>query len=262
MSDTWSVQNYTQFLDLRTRPARDLLAAIPSTFQPTLVYDLGCGPGNSTLLLKERWPQANIIGVDSSLAMLQEARLTLPAVQFIHQDITHFNPSEQVDALFANASLQWLSHHEVLLPRLFGFLKPGGVFAVQMPNNFHSPTHQVALQILNQHSNWKLFLKFIHYPVLKNPLYDPAWYYDLFLQEHANHIQLWETTYLQEMENYDSIFAWVKGTALRTFLSEMDAEQQLQFQKLYTETVATYFPLQRNKKVLLPFRRFFILVVK
>src|SRR5215472_5948603 len=126
MKTAWNVKNYSQFLDLRTRPARDLLSAIPDSFQPHIVYDLGCGPGNSTILLKNRWPQANIIGLDSSSAMLQEAKTSYPDTHFIKGDIASFSPAEKIDCLFANASLQWLDQHEILIPKLLQLLSPGG----------------------------------------------------------------------------------------------------------------------------------------
>ena len=118
MTNAWNAKIYSQFLDLRTRPARDLLSAIPDSFQPKTVYDLGCGPGNSTILLKDRWPHAEIVGLDSSLDMLEEAKTSYPDINFIEGDIAHFSPREKIDCLFANASLQWLDEHEVLIPKL------------------------------------------------------------------------------------------------------------------------------------------------
>src|SRR5205814_7169981 len=121
MSDTWNSEIYSQFLDLRTRPARDLLSIIPNSFQPKTVYDLGCGPGNSTALLKERWPYAVVVGVDSSPNMLKAAKAAYPNLEFIQDDIALFESAEKIDCLFANASLQWLNHHETLIPRLLKF---------------------------------------------------------------------------------------------------------------------------------------------
>src|SRR5688572_4859901 len=116
-STSWNAKDYSQFLDLRTQPSRDLLAAIPDSFQPRTVYDLGCGPGNSTVLLKDRWPHANVIGMDSSSDMLHEAKHTYPDIEFEKGDIAGFSPKEKIDCLFANASLQWLDHHEVLIQK-------------------------------------------------------------------------------------------------------------------------------------------------
>jgi trans-aconitate 2-methyltransferase len=100
MANFWNAKVYNQFLNLRTRPARDLLFAIPNSFQPETVYDLGCGPGNSTILLKDRWPHAKIIGLDSSLDMLEQAKVSYPDIDFIEGDIAHFSPTEKIECLY------------------------------------------------------------------------------------------------------------------------------------------------------------------
>ncbi|MDX1900827.1 MAG: methyltransferase domain-containing protein [Gammaproteobacteria bacterium] len=258
MTDSWHAQTYKQFLDLRTRPARDLLSAIPDSFHPKTVYDLGCGPGNSTILLKERWPDAQVVGLDSSMDMLEEAKACYPNIDFVKGDIAHFSVKEKIDCLFANASLQWLDQHETLIPKLFKLINPGGVFAIQMPNNFHSPSHQVTIRILESHPAWQLFLKNLRYGILTEPLYKLPWYYDLLTQSGAKTLQLWETTYYQEMSDYQGIFEWVKGTGLRPVLSAMDMENQHKFSDAYVKAIAKEYPLQTNNKILLPFRRIFI----
>jgi trans-aconitate 2-methyltransferase len=258
MVDSWNAKTYSQFLDLRTRPARDLLAAIPDSVQPKTVYDLGCGPGNSTILLKDRWPHARIIGLDSSLSMLEEAKITYPDINFVEGDIANFSPKEKTDCLFANASLQWLDEHETLIPKLLQFINPGGVFGIQMPNNFHLPSHQVIINILQSDVAWQPFLRNLRYGVLTEPLYQLSWYYNLLIKSGAYSLQFWETEYFQEMSNYQGIFDWVKGTGLRSVLSAMDVDNQAKFANAYVKAIATEYPLQTNRKVLLPFRRIFM----
>src|SRR3990167_9582613 len=159
MTHAWNANIYSQFIDFRTRPAGDLLAAIPNTFHPKTVYDLGCGPGNSTILLKNRWTEAKIVGLDSSVDMLNEAKTLYTEIHFIEGDIAHFEPKEKIDCLFANASLQWVDQHEKIIPKLCQFLNVGGILAVQMPNNFHSPMHQITLEILQSNKNWQSYIK-------------------------------------------------------------------------------------------------------
>jgi len=259
MADTWNAKTYSQFLDLRTRPARDLLSAIPNSFDPKIVYDLGCGPGNSTTLLKDRWPLARIVGLDLSLDMLKEATASYPDIHFIKSDIAHFSPDEKIDCLFANASLQWLDSHEILIPKLLKFINAGGVFGFQMPNNFHSPSHQITLNILQSNSNWQPFLKNLRYGILTEPFYKLPWYYDLLTKSGASSLQFWETEYFQEMSSYQEIFDWVKGTGLRPVLSLMDNENQTQFNHAYIKVISEKYPLQANNKILLPFRRIFMI---
>lgn len=260
--DSWNAKTYSQFLDLRTRPARDLLSVIPHSFQPKTVYDLGCGPGNSTILLKNRWPHANITGLDSSQDMLKEAKNTYPDIKFIQEDIAHFSSLEKVDCLFANASLQWLDNHEILIPKLLQSINTGGVLGIQMPNNFHSPSHQVTVKILKSHDQWQHYLKNLRYGILNEPLYKLTWYYDLLTKSGAHSVQIWETEYFQEMTSYPEIFDWVKSTGLRPVISLMDAENQSQFYHLYIEAIRKEYPMQINSKILLPFKRIFMISYK
>ena len=138
----WDTGQYLKFADERTRPAADLLARVPLD-APARVVDLGCGPGNSTALLSARFPRAAITGLDSSPAMLEEARRTLPALTFVEADLATWAPDVPPDLIFANAVLQWLPDHAALLPRLAGFLAPGGCLAVQVPDNLDEPSHRL-----------------------------------------------------------------------------------------------------------------------
>ncbi|MGB6976394.1 MAG: methyltransferase domain-containing protein [Gammaproteobacteria bacterium] len=262
MTNFWNAKVYSQFLDLRTRPARDLLSVIPNSFQPKTVYDLGCGPGNSTILLKDRWPHAKIIGLDSSLDMLEQAKTSYPDIHFIEGDIAHFSPVEKIDCLLANASLQWLDQHEILIPKLLQFINPGGAFGIQMPNNFHVPTHQLTIKLLQSKVAWQPFLKNMRYGILTEPLYKPLWYYDLLTKSGANSLQLWETEYFHEMADYQEIFDWMKGTGLRPVFSTMDTENQAQFTSAYIKAIARAYPLQANNKILMPFNRIFMVGFK
>ena len=136
----WDPTQYLRFGDERLRPALDLLTRIPLE-APSVVYDLGCGPGTVTVLLKERWPESRITGVDSSAAMLQRARDLDASIAWREGDLSTWEPDTPADLLFSNAAMHWLDGHEALFSRLLAGLKPGGVLAVQMPNNFAAPSH-------------------------------------------------------------------------------------------------------------------------
>lgn len=259
MSQFWDAKTYSRFLELRTRPARDLLAGINESFQPQIIYDLGCGPGNSTILLKNRWPQAKVVGVDYSADMLKEARAAYPGMTFIEGDIAKFSPVEKIDCLFANASLQWLDHHEILFPYLLKFLNPGGVLAVQMPNNFHLPSHQIIIELLKSKKEWQPFLKKLIYGALNEPRYRLSNYYDLLAKNKAKNIQLWQTEYYQELPDHQAIVDWVKGTGLSPVFSAMNENQKAQFSQEYLSAISTAYVLQANGKVLLPYQRIFMI---
>lgn len=154
MKDNWNASIYSQFLDLRTRPAKDLLAAVPEISVQSPLYDLGCGPGNSTALLKARWPEATIIGIDSSADMIAKAKIEHANIAFQHADIDHFSVSQPAQLIFSNAALHWVCDHGSLIPKLANMLTVGGVLVVQIPNNFHRASHQAVVQVLRQDNQW------------------------------------------------------------------------------------------------------------
>jgi trans-aconitate 2-methyltransferase len=136
----WSASQYVKFEDERTRPARDLLAQVPLKRIERAV-DLGCGPGNSTELIIDRYGASGVTGLDSDLDMLDAARERLPGTRFVEANLATWQPEEPVDLLFANAVFQWLPDHLDIFDRLMDGLSPGGVLAVQMPDNLTEPTH-------------------------------------------------------------------------------------------------------------------------
>ncbi|KAG1391352.1 hypothetical protein G6F59_014922 [Rhizopus arrhizus] len=142
-NNSWSAKQYSAFENERPRPVRDLVAALPNP-SVGLAVDLGCGPGNSTEVLASRYPDAKVIGMDSSEDMVQAARKRLPALEFELADIATWNPPQQYDVILANAALQWVPDHATLYPRLVGKLAPGGILAVQTPDNLEEPAHRLA----------------------------------------------------------------------------------------------------------------------
>ena len=136
---TWNPEQYLKFGDHRLRPAMDLLGRIDLE-SPGLVYDLGCGTGNTTKLLADQWPDSRIVGIDSSAEMLEKARKSYANLEFIEADLESWNPQQEADLFYSNAALHWLGNHESLFPRLLKLMPKGGWFAAQMPRNFESPS--------------------------------------------------------------------------------------------------------------------------
>lgn len=253
----WSARQYLKFEDDRTRPSRDLLAQVPLE-RAARVFDLGCGPGNSTELLIERFPDAEVIGLDSSPDMLRQARERLLGRVFVQADLVTWNPPAPTDLLFANAVFQWVPDHPAVLARLLKALPAGGVLAVQMPDN----TSQPALALMRQVAQRG---PFVDHPALEHAargdLPTPEAYYDL-LRPLASHLDVWHIVYNHVMAGPEAIVEWFKGSALRPFLDALDGVRRNAFVADYAAEIVRAYPARYDGKVLLRFPRLFIVAVR
>ncbi|MGH8821206.1 MAG: methyltransferase domain-containing protein, partial [Rhodoferax sp.] len=186
----WNPALYRRYEDERTRPAQELLARVPLAGAGHVV-DLGCGPGNSTELLVQRFPAAQVTGTDNSESMLVSARERLPQARFELSDIGRWQPATPPDLIYANAALQWVPDHEVLIPRLFAALAPGGVLAVQMPDNRQEPTHRLMRELAGD-APWAEPIG--DHDRLRTKLLSIGDYYDL-LAGGAAQVDVWHTVY-------------------------------------------------------------------
>lgn len=255
--EDWSAGQYRKFEDERTRPARDLLAQVPLA-APLEIIDMGCGPGNSTELLVERYGQARVTGVDSSPAMLAAAHERLPQVEFVEGDAAHWKPEKPVDLIYGNAVFQWVPDHDALLPRLMGALKPGGVLALQMPDNRREPSH-IAMAEAALAGSWSQAYRG------KEPGRDvlppPSHYYDL-LAPHSARIDIWHTIYYHPLADAAAIVEWVKGTGLRPYLDPLSETERAGFLADYHARIARAYPPLDDGRVLLRFPRLFIVATR
>jgi len=248
---TWNPQQYLKFGGERLRPALDLLARVPLT-DPKAVVDLGCGTGTVTQLLRARWPQAHITGVDNSAPMLERARTALPDVEWKAQDLARWNPPAAVDLIVSNAALQWLDEHDQLLPRLLSHLKPGGVLAVQMPAQHGAPSHVLGYELARS-PRWREALE----GAVRRPILEPPEYYAL-LRPHVASLDLWSTEYLQVLRGDNPVVEFTKGSFVGAWLSILPEDDAREFETQYRERVAAAYPAQPDGATLFPFRRFFI----
>jgi trans-aconitate 2-methyltransferase len=249
----WNPKLYLKFDDQRTRPARDLLARIPLP-APSRVVDLGCGPGNSTELLVERWRQATVIGIDNSPGMLDQARKAHPDWRWEEHDVTRWQPAESFDVVYSNAALQWVGEHATLFPRLLKSVAPGGFLAVQMPRNLDAPSHAL-MRDTAEEGDWRERLRGARETIA---VQEPAFYYDLLARDAAR-IDLWETEYAQVMESADAVLEWVRGTGLRPFVARLDNAEKTEFERRYLEKLRRAYTTRTDGKVLFPFCRIFII---
>ena len=254
--EDWSARQYLKFEDERTRPPRDLLAQVPLT-RPRLAVDLGCGPGNSTELLVERYPQSEIIGLDSSPDMLRKARERLPQCKFVEADIAAWRPGARTDLLFGNAAFQWVPDHPRVLRRLLEALPAGGVLAVQMPDNTHEPANRLQRET----ADCGPWAKALQGAVPRADLLTPDAYYDL-LKPACTQLDIWHSIYNHVMATPQAIVEWFKGSSLQPYLSLLDATAREQFLTAYGEKVAAAYKPRVDGKVLLKFPRLFIVAVR
>lgn len=253
---SWSPDQYLKFAAPRFRPAMDLLQRI-TIADPKTVYDLGCGPGNVTRMLVERWPQAAVTRVDDSAAMLAKARQELPGVRWVQQSLADWRPAQPADVIYSNAALHWMPQHESYLPALVAQLAPGGVLAAQMPQNFAAPSHTLITDVIRE-GKWRARMEHLIGPA---PVGDPAFYYQV-LAPLAASLDIWETEYLQVMEGKDPVKEWTKGTWLRQFLDALDEPEANEFEAEYARRVRDAYAPRQDGKTLFPFKRIFFVLQK
>ncbi|ALN74382.1 trans-aconitate 2-methyltransferase [Aureimonas sp. AU20] len=253
----WNPALYSRFEDERTRPARDLLARCRLDGAPggagLRIADLGCGPGNSTELLFERFPQAEITGFDTSEAMLTQARRRLPTCRFEQGDIGRFQAERPFDLLFANASLQWVLGHESLVPALFAQVAPGGLLAAQIPDNLAEPS-QTAMRAIAAEPEFADF--FEGFSEAREAVATRVTYYDWLIRE-ASEVDVWTTVYEHPMESAEAITDWFRSTGLKPFIDRLPERERERFLGRYTQEMTRLYSERADGRRLLAFPRLF-----
>lgn len=251
-SSDWSPATYLKFEDERTRPARDLLARVrPDGVRR--IADVGCGPGNSTELLAARYPEAEVIGLDNSPAMLEEARRRLPNVRFERANAEAWLPNADVDLVFANAIYQWIPRHLEQLPRVLAALPQGATLALQMPDNLAEPTHRLMREVAAS-GPWSGRLA----GAAREPLPPARVYYEQ-LRPLAARVDIWRTTYHHVLRGAGAIVEFVRATGLRPFLDPLAEAERKEFIATYTARIAAAYPPLADGDVLLAFPRLFLI---
>jgi trans-aconitate 2-methyltransferase len=250
----WDPAEYLRFAGHRGRPFVDLVARVAAD-DPATVVDLGCGPGNLTVTLADRWPGAEVLGLDSSPEMIERAQAehgSAERVSFAVGDLRAWQPERPVDVLVSNATFQWVPGHVELLPRLAAGVRPGGWFAFQVPGNFAEPSH-TELAAVRDLPRWQERLAGVD---LATPwVAEPAGYLELLFSLGAD-VDVWETTYLQVLEGDDAVQRWLAGTGLRPVLKELDEAERAEVTADYGARLRRAYP-QRDYGTVLPYRRIF-----
>jgi trans-aconitate 2-methyltransferase len=254
----WDPNLYRKFSDHRLRPALELLDRVPLQF-PSVIYDLGCGLGQVTRIIAERWLSAAVYGLDNSKEMLAQAAAKPGKVQWIEADLRTWSPDEPPDLLYSNATLHWVEGHRELFPRLVGFLPSGGCLAVQMPLSWEAPSHRLMRETLaNGGSDGNaLGTEELRQAVAREWVEGVEVYYDL-LAGCTKSLDIWETEYLQILEGEDPVLEWVTGTGLRPILNSLDDKERERFLVEYARRLRAAYPVRAGGRTLYPFRRLFI----
>lgn len=274
----WSATQYLKFNNERTRAVYDLVGQIRPhiTSSNPRIYDLGCGPGNSTQVLLDAFPSAHITGMDSSPDMLAKARAALPTVTFEQGDLATFDlgaDAATVDIVFSNAVFHWLRSSERIptLVRFFESLKPGAVLAIQVPDNYHEHSHRLMRETAQQPSQpWSAAfadtrigdLDDVGRPDL-DPIEPPAAFYDA-LAGSASSVNLWRTKYQHVLADAGAIVEWVKGTGLQPYLHRIGEDEAARkgYLEEYERGIAQAYPKLVDGKVLLGYPRLFVVAVR
>jgi len=254
-SPVWDPHQYNRFEAQRDRAALDLLLRLPEDFAPAEVWDLGCGTGQHAALLKRRHPTAHVHGLDASATMLDQARALSVEIDWVIDDIAAWAPARPADLLFANASLQWLPGHEALFRRLAENLAPRGVLAVQMPQSWDTQHHRLMRETVAE-GPWADLFETV---TARVQVMTAEAYYDV-LSPLCDDIDIWATTYLHVLSGDDAVLEWMKGTALRPYLTVLadDPPMREAFLKALGERLSAAFPRRTDGATLLPFPRLFL----
>ncbi len=260
--ESWDPAQYLKVSDHRLRPALDLLARVPLA-DPRRVYDLGCGSGHITRMLADRWPGADVVGLDNSPQMLAQARETPSRVQWEQTDLAEWQPDATPSLLFSNAVIQWLPDHHQLIPRLWSLVPAGGCLAVQAPLSWDLPSHRIMRETLADGGagGTPLGGPVLRQAVENRWLRNPDYYYDLLAPD-ASHLDVWSTEYLHALTGSDPVLEWVTATGLRPILAGLGHADRETFRNKYRERLRGAYPRRSDGSTLYPFRRLFFVAVR
>ena len=250
----WDPGQYHQYGCLRLRPAPELLSRV-SIASPSLVHDIGTGGGDVARLMTERWPNARVVGSDSSPEMLDTAASTASTVEWRLLDLSEWQPAAEHDVIYGNAVLHWVDNHEEILPRLIGGLRPGGELALQIPMSWWQPSHQIIRDTLASLAGPQA--RALSTSMAKPNVHQPSRYYEI-LQPIVTEIDIWETTFQQILRGDDPVFEWVSGSILRPVFTQLPTDEADRFSELCRRALREAYPPRRDGTTLFPFHRLFI----
>lgn len=253
----WNPELYLKFNEERTQPAKDLAVRI-NMENPEKIMDVGCGPGNSTNVLSSRWPESEIVGIDSSASMIESAKNNYPNIEWRIEDATKMETEEKYDIIFSNATIQWIQDQKKLISDLVKKLKNNGSLAVQVPM-YHKMPASHAIEKVSLTKRWK---EQTNEASDVFTFHSSDYYYNI-LSAKIKSIDMWETSYYHIMQSHQNIVEMLKSTGMRKFLEMLDTkEEKIEFEKDVLKEITKAYPVQKNGNVLFPFKRLFFIGYK
>jgi trans-aconitate 2-methyltransferase len=253
----WNPELYLKFDRERTQPSIDLVSHIHLA-NPQKIIDIGCGPGNSTQVLVQRWPDARVSGVDNSPAMIEKAKSDFPDQDWIIMDAGKDEMHEKFDLVFSNATIQWIPNHAELLRKFHTMLTEKGVMAVQLPLFWDMPVGKAIAEIAGN-PRWNTFMAGV---MQLFTIHDDSFYYDQ-LSSLFSAVEIWESSYMHILDSPLSILEMIRGAGLRPFLNRLENPGgKMDFEEEVLKKINEDYPSQKNGKVIFPFRRLFFVAYK
>ena len=253
----WNPDLYLKYRNERTQPSIDLISKIGASFQPGSILDIGCGPGNSSEALLQRWPGATLTGIDKSANMIEKAKTTYPNDVWIVADASKFTSDSKYDLVFSNATIQWIPNHQDLFKRLFNLINPGGVLAIEVPRFNEMPLAKAIQKTANKEI-WKEATKGCSELFTYQ---DYKFYYDLMSSDYKS-VEFWQTDYFHILESQYSIIDWIRSTGMKPYLDCLKDQEKPLFENEVMAEIKHDYPIQNDGKVLFPFKRLFMIGYK
>jgi trans-aconitate 2-methyltransferase len=252
-ANDWDPREYLKFKNERTQPSIDLVTRIRAGCAPSRILDVGCGPGNSSQILLERWPGAGLTGIDSSPAMIEKARRDFPGQEWQLSDAASYAPAALFDLIFSSSAIQWIPNHRDLAHRMTRMLTGEGVLAVQTPRFDQMAVNDV-LESVSGRLRWR---KITERCAGLFTCHDPGFYYEL-LSGLMDAVEIWETDYFHIMASHLAILDWIRSTGMKPYLDAIgDENANRDFEAEVLEGLKRVYPLQSDGRVLFPFKRLF-----
>ena len=254
-SKDWNPDHYLKFRNERTQPSIDLVNRIRIDFTPEYIIDIGCGPGNSSQVLVNRWPGSRLVGIDNSESMIAKARSDYPANEWILADASSYHSDQKFDLVFSNAAIQWMPGHQSLLKNFSELLSNRGVLAIQIPLFWDMPVGK-AIKAVSSETHWQKLTEGVEKLFA---IHDPSFYYDIMAGLFPV-VDMWETSYMHVLESHQAILDMIRSTGLRPYYESIGNEKEIaEFEQEVFIDMQVDYPLQQNGKVLFPFERLFFI---